>query len=87
MLLRWAGAVLRHLDPEAAKKAVTRVIECQAACLETLAAARGSSWGPAQRAVDAVLRAKPALFKEYLEVSKAKGERSRAGAAWHGSHG
>lgn len=34
MLLRWSGLVLRRLEPEGAKKAVARLIECQVAvCL------------------------------------------------------
>lgn len=34
----------------------------------------GAGWAPAQRVVDGVLRSKPPLYGEYLEVAKAKGE-------------
>lgn len=71
-LLAWSSMVLQHLDIAAAKKAVAKVIECQASWMEALAV-RGHRRAAGHQALGAALRAQPALLSEYLSVATAKG--------------
>jgi hypothetical protein len=69
-LLEWSCALLLRLDTAAAKKACGKVIELQSALLDVLIA-DDAKWRPAACVVARLLRQRPALLPEYLEVAGA----------------
>ena len=71
-LVSWAAAVLRELDVEATKKAVVKLLECQATFLEALAAEGEEAWAAGEAAAVPVLRQKPALAGEAAALAQAK---------------
>lgn len=81
VLLRWSSLVLQHLDVTTAQKAASKVIECQATWLSTLAAT-GQRRGPAQQSVSTALAAKPELLDLYVSVATAKASAPLVRAIW-----
>ncbi|KAG1666477.1 hypothetical protein FOA52_004859 [Chlamydomonas sp. UWO 241] len=73
-LLRFSALLLQALDPATMKKAVTKLVEVQAALLEAQLSARRAahSTGPAgaARSLVRMMRAKPHLADEFLELAK-----------------
>ncbi|PRW50843.1 Translational activator GCN1 isoform A [Chlorella sorokiniana] len=79
-LVGWAAAILRELDIESTKKAVVKLLECQAAFLEALAAEGEEGWAAGEAAVAPLLRRKPELAAEAAALAKAKASGSLARA-------
>ncbi|KAI3427088.1 hypothetical protein D9Q98_007027 [Chlorella vulgaris] len=71
-LVSWSTSVLRELDVAATKKAVGKLIECQAAFLEALAAEGDEEWAAGAAAVVPLLREKPELAAEVEALAKSK---------------
>ncbi|KAL4444093.1 hypothetical protein ABPG75_011830 [Micractinium tetrahymenae] len=71
-LVGWTSAVLGQLDVETMKKAVVKLLECQAAFLEVLAAEGDEAWAAAEQAFAPVLRRRPELAAEGTALAKAK---------------
>ncbi|KAL4419436.1 hypothetical protein ABPG77_006363, partial [Micractinium sp. CCAP 211/92] len=71
-LVGWAAAILGQLDVGSTKKAVVKLLECQAAFLEALAADGDEAWATAERAFCPVLRRRPELAAEATALAKAK---------------
>ncbi|GFR52602.1 hypothetical protein Agub_g15200, partial [Astrephomene gubernaculifera] len=72
VLLHWIRAVLLNLDPESAKKAVTKLLEILVALLDQLSPALdAAAWPSVARLVRGLLRRKPALEADFLAAAKA----------------
>lgn len=69
MLLCWTAVVLRHLQPQSARKAVLRLVECQAVYLSRLQSSPANKQNML-KVTDRLLAAKPDLLAAYVEVAK-----------------
>ncbi|KAK9866109.1 hypothetical protein WJX84_009505 [Apatococcus fuscideae] len=83
-VLCWSSAVLRKLQPAGAQKAIDKLVQCQAACLETLwrsYSARGQkSWRPIQRVIDKSIGSCLWLAEQYLTACSTSGSEGLARA-------
>ena len=73
-LAGWGAAILGRLDIDSMKKAVVKLLECEAAFLEVLAAEGEASWAEGEAALAPALRRRAELAAEATALAKAKGE-------------
>ncbi|GIL73837.1 hypothetical protein Vretimale_5312 [Volvox reticuliferus] len=72
VLLHWITLVLLQLDPEAAKKAVSKLVEVQVALLDQLSASLPAArWAHVAHLVQGLIRRKPTLESEFVSAARA----------------
>ncbi|GIL49256.1 hypothetical protein Vafri_5386 [Volvox africanus] len=72
VLLHWITQVLLQLDPETAKKAVSKLVEVQVGLLDQLSAGLPAArWAHVAHLVQGLIRHKPALESEFVAAAKA----------------